>query len=59
MFSHFETEWFKSFFERIGTKISSTTSYHPQADGQTERTNRTLEDILRHCVNAYHSDWDE
>jgi len=55
----FTSLFWKSFFERIGTKISLTTSYHPQADGQTERTNRTLEDILRHCVNAYHSDWDE
>jgi hypothetical protein len=55
----FTSVFWKTFFKRIGTKISLTTAYHPQADGQTERTNRTLEDYLRHFVNAYHSDWDE
>lgn len=36
-----------------------STSFHPQSDGQTERMNRTLEDILRHYVSPYHDDWDE
>ena len=36
-----------------------STSFHPQTDGQTERTNRTLEDMLRHYVNPYQNDWDE
>jgi hypothetical protein len=55
----FTSIFWKTFFKRLGTKISLTTAYHPQADGQTERTNRTLEDYLRHFVNAYNSDWDE
>src|SRR3546814_14657933 len=49
----FTSVFWKSFFKRIGTKISLTTAYHPQADGQTERTNQQLEYYLRHFVNAY------
>ena len=36
-----------------------STSYHPQADGQSERTNRTLEDILRAFVPSRQTNWDQ
>ena len=36
-----------------------STPYHPQTDGQTERANRTLEEMLRHFVNPTRNDWDE
>jgi hypothetical protein len=36
-----------------------STAFHPQTDGQTERTNRTLEEILRHYTGPYQDDWDE
>ena len=42
----------------LGTKLVMSTSYHPQTDGQTERANRTLEDMLRAYVNYYQDDWD-
>ena len=35
-----------------------TSVYHPQADGQTERMNRVLEEMLRSYVGRLHTDWD-
>ncbi|GKC92777.1 putative reverse transcriptase domain-containing protein [Tanacetum coccineum] len=34
----------------LGTDISMSTAYHPEIDGQSERTIQTLEDMLRACV---------
>jgi hypothetical protein len=39
-------------------KQGLSTAFHPQTDGQTERANRTLEDMLRHYVGPSQSDWD-
>ena len=36
-----------------------STAYHPQTDGQTERANRTLEEMLRSLVNFQQTDWDD
>ena len=41
----------------FGTKHATSTPYHPQTDGQTERMNRLLEETLRHYVNANQSNW--
>ena len=35
------------------------TAYHPQTDGQTERVNQILEDMLRACVIHYDKNWDK
>ena len=43
----------------VGTKHARTTAYHPQSDGQTERVNRVLEDMLRHYVNPKQDNWDD
>lgn len=49
----------KSLWEILQTKLDMSTSYHPESDGQTERANRTLEDMLRAYVSSSQDDWDE
>ena len=51
--SHFWTELNKL----LGTKLSLSSSFHPQTDGQTERVNRTLESVLRNYINFEQNDW--
>jgi hypothetical protein len=36
-----------------------STAFHPQIDGQTERSNRILEDYLWHYISPSQDDWDE
>jgi hypothetical protein len=43
----------------LGTKLSFSTAYHPQTGGQTKRVNQILEDMLRACVLAYGSKWED
>jgi hypothetical protein len=35
------------------------TSYHPQRDGQTEKANRTLYEMIRHHINYQQNNWDD
>lgn len=51
--------WRELFKKCYGTKLAMSTANHPQTDGQTERANRTLEDMLRSYVNVKLNDWDE
>ncbi|GKA23398.1 putative reverse transcriptase domain-containing protein [Tanacetum coccineum] len=44
--------------EALGTNLDMSTAYHPQMDGQSERTIQTLEDMLRACVIDFGSSWD-
>jgi hypothetical protein len=43
----------------MGTELNYSTAFHPQTDGQTERVNQVLEDLLRACVLTYGSDWEK
>ena len=57
--SRFASRFWTSLQEALGTKISMSTAYHPQSDGQTERTIQTLEDMLRACVLDFGGSWEE
>ena len=48
--SRLTAKFWKSFQDAMGTKLSFSTAFHPQSDGQSERTIQTLEDMLRTCV---------
>jgi hypothetical protein len=43
----------------MDTKLNFSSAYHPQTDGQTERTNQILEDMLRACALEYGKSWDK
>ena len=43
----------------MDTKLNFSSAYHPQTDGQIERTNQILEDMLRACALQYGTSWDK
>lgn len=56
--SKFTGTFWKELFKLCGTKLAFSTAFHPQTDGQSERANRTLGEMLRAYVNYRHDDWD-
>ena len=46
----FTAHFWKSFQKAMGTRLSMSIAFHPQIDGQSERTIQVLEDMLRACV---------
>ncbi|XP_062085299.1 uncharacterized protein LOC133791385 [Humulus lupulus] len=54
--AHFLPFW-QSLHKAIGTRLKFSTTFHPQIDGQTERTIQTLEDMLRACVLDFEGSW--
>jgi hypothetical protein len=57
--SQFTSRFWRSFHENMNTKLNFSTAYHPQTDGQTERTNQVLEDMLRACALQHGGSWDK
>ncbi|GKD10487.1 reverse transcriptase domain-containing protein, partial [Tanacetum coccineum] len=53
----FTSNFWKSFQKALGTDISMSNAYHPETDGQSERTIHTLEDMLRACVIDFGKGW--
>ncbi|GJY28662.1 putative reverse transcriptase domain-containing protein [Tanacetum coccineum] len=48
----------KTLQKALGTRLDMSTAYHPQTDDQSERTIKTLEDMLRACVIDFGGSWD-
>ena len=57
--SQFTSHFWRNLWTMLGTSLNMSTAYHPQTDGQTERANRTLEDMLRAYVSYRQDDWDQ
>ena len=55
----FESALFQQVCKLLGTLKTRTTPLHPQSDGQTERCNRTLLDILAKLTRDQPAVWDE
>ncbi|KAK2403361.1 hypothetical protein QL285_052808 [Trifolium repens] len=55
----FTSHFWRTLHEALGTKLRLSSAYHPQTDGQTERTNQSLEDLLRACVLDDRGSWDD
>ncbi|CAH1412293.1 unnamed protein product [Lactuca virosa] len=56
--SRFTSRFWKSLQKALGTHLDMSTAYHPQTDGQSERTIQTLEYMLRACVIDFRKSWD-
>ncbi|CAJ2645706.1 unnamed protein product [Trifolium pratense] len=54
----FTSRFWESLQEALGTKLRLSSAYHPQTDGQSERTIQSLEDLLRACVLEQGVSWD-
>ncbi|GJW33651.1 retrotransposon protein, putative, ty3-gypsy subclass [Tanacetum coccineum] len=55
----FTSNFWQDFQEELGTKLHMSTTFHPQTDGQSERTIQTLEDMLRACAIDFRGNWDD
>lgn len=56
--SRFTSNFWQMLQKSLGTHLEMSTAYHPQTDGQTERTIQTLEDMLRACAIDFGGNWD-
>ncbi|GJU41303.1 putative reverse transcriptase domain-containing protein [Tanacetum coccineum] len=54
----FTSEFWQALHKALGTRLDMSTAYHPETDGQSERTIQTLEDMLRACVLDFGKSWD-
>ena len=57
--TQFVARFWEHFHAALGTQLIRSSAYHPQTDGQIERINQILEDMVRACVLTYSQKWDE
>ncbi|KAA3473673.1 Retrotransposable element Tf2 [Gossypium australe] len=55
----FTSRFWKKLQEALGMKLSFSTAFHPQTDGQSERVIQILEDMLRCCVLEFQGNWEK
>nr|GFB53711.1 reverse transcriptase domain-containing protein [Tanacetum cinerariifolium] len=55
----FTLNFWRSLNKALGTRLDMSTAYHPETDGQSERTIQTLEDMLRACILNFGKGWDK
>ena len=56
--ARFTSRFWQSFQEAMGTELQMSSAYHPQTDGQSERTIQILEDMLRACCMDWGGSWE-
>jgi transposase InsO family protein len=56
--SQFVAEFTRELYRRLKIKLATSTAYHPQTDGQTERVNQVMEQFLRLFANERQDNWD-
>jgi hypothetical protein len=57
--SQFVTRFWEQLHAPLRTHLIHSSTYHPQTDGQIERVNQILKDMLRACMMEYPSSWDK
>jgi hypothetical protein len=55
----FVSQFWKKLHMAMGTKLNFSTAFHPQTDGQSERTIQILKDMLRACAIDFRGSWEE
>ena len=55
----FTSRFWQTLQDAMGSRFVMSSAYHPQIDGQSERTIQSLEDLLRTCVLDHLGVWDE
>ncbi|KAJ9515655.1 hypothetical protein QJQ45_002706 [Haematococcus lacustris] len=55
--AHFNNKFWHAVKKLLGMKTNMSIAYRPQSDGQTERYNRVLEEMLRHYISPTQADW--
>jgi len=57
--TRFTSKYWECLSKLLGIKLNRSSAYHPETDGQTERMNQTLENLLRAVVNEVNDNWEE
>jgi hypothetical protein len=53
------SRFWKELFRLTQTRLAMSTSHHPQTDGQPEKENRTLKEMIRHNISYQQNNWDD